>query len=114
MSTSRATPRTDYAAQWDDDCVDRQMISPGAQEALGGGRKSFWTGRGILHRHFRRDWGTVTKEQARRNEDAVHSGGETVGVYPVRGATIVVVVDAVYDAATGRRDAASLVLREEY
>ena len=44
----------------------------------------------------------------------MHSGGETVGVYPVRGATIVVVVDAVYDAATGRRDAASLVLREEY
>jgi len=70
--------------------------------------------RPLLHRHFLGDWGETGPEDARLNDAAVRDGGRTLGVYTVRGVTLWIIVDAVYDEATGRRYAATLLLPQEY
>ena len=87
MGTMAASER------WDAEAIDNVMLTPAVDRLLGGGRKTYWALHKLIGRHLRRDWGNVSREEARRNDAAERSGAATRGVYPLLGATIVFVVE---------------------
>ncbi len=70
----------------------------------------------VDHRLFRGDWGEgLCEEDKRANAEALRSGARLLSAYVLPDATrLWIITDAVVDEETGRRQATTLLLPEEY
>ena len=106
--------QTDPARRFGPAFVDTLVLTTGAHAALGGGLAAQLAALALLGRHFRGDWGRCCDGDAALSDLAARDGGSTMGIYDWGGTTLWLIVDAVYDEATWRRAAATVLLPSEY
>lgn len=86
------------------------VATPGAIEALERNRDF---GMNYIRRHALGDWGMVCEEDKQANNEAVKSGERILSAYLLSDETKVwIITDGVDD--TGRRNATTILLPEEY
>ncbi len=93
--------------------LGRVVATPGALEAL---ERAGQPPIDYLQRHARGDWGEgLCEEDKRANAEALRSGARLLSAYVLPDATrLWIITDAVVDEETGRRQATTLLLPEEY
>lgn len=90
--------------------LGRIVATPGALEVL---RKAGVVGASLLVRHQKGDYGNVSADDRKANDDAVKHGARIMSVYPLgKGETIWIITEAVGD--DGKRACTTLLLPHEY
>jgi len=86
------------------------VATPGALEVLAASGESAAT---FLDRHAKGDWGNLSDDDKRLNDEAVADGGRILSAYKTsNGTKIWIITEAADDA--GHRVATTVLLPEEY
>ena len=86
------------------------VITPGAQTAA---RESGERPYAYLWRHINGDWGDLTPEDRRANEEALNTGARLISAYVLRsGVRIWIITEAASE--DGRRASTCILLPDEY
>ena len=90
--------------------LGRRLTTQAALEVI---RSSGQVPREFLDRHARGDWGDVTPDDARLNDDALVSGGRLLSSYRTRSGAVVWVLTEAEDDHHARA-ATTILLPDEY
>ena len=90
--------------------LGRVFATPGALQALAASGE---TPADFLARHTQLDWGRVSPDDARANDQAVASGDRILSAYDTHDGTRVWIITEAADAS-GQRIATTILLPQEY
>jgi hypothetical protein len=92
--------------------LGRVVATPGALAALS---EAGMAPIDLLARHARGDWGTLTEEDRKANEEALRTGSRLLSAYTISPSQVVwVITEAEIDSDTHVRGGTCLLLPEDY
>ena len=100
----------EHRYQHDSFPLGRVFATPGALETIAASGE---TPADFLYRHARLDWGCVSADDARMNQQALRSGARILSAYDTRGGVRLWIITEAADD-TGHRSATTLLLPHEY